>query len=319
MNNLKKHTEMKQKIYLLGLATAIIVFLGILFKVNHWAGAAILLIGGITILVFVFMPLALVSSYKTEGNKGKRLLYIVTWLTSFVVFTAMLFKIQHWTGSGLLMVVSIPFPFVVFLPVFLMSRAGNMKENIYDTVSVLFLLMIIACFTGLLALNVSKEKMIDSYNVMHNYYQSNKAADNLEIRSQSPAVQLIDKLIIMTQKYRDLYLGYSGYSPDMWKGELGPYQGSWLSQNNDIRFGKEREKIHSGLLTGLGDLVSLLELTPGRESLAAAAPSVFNLRKTPGGNYNFDSDLLLAPTHPWMLVYLAGLENNLRLMKVSVK
>ncbi len=319
MNNPKKYTVMKQKIYILGLATAIIVFLGILFKVNHWAGAAILLIGGITMLVFVFMPLALVSSYKAEGNKGKRFLYIVTWLTSFVVFTAMLFKIQHWPGSGLLMLVSIPFPFVVFLPVFLISGPGNMKENIYDTVSVLFLLMIISCFTGLLALNVSKEKMIDSYTLMHNYYQSNKAAENLDVRSKSTAVQLIDKLILMTQEYRDLYLGYSGYSPDMWKGDLGPYQDSWLSVQDNSGFEKDKKDIHSGLLSGLGDLISLLEKTPGCESLAAAAPSVFNLRKTPSGNYNWDSDLILAPTHPWLLVYLVGLENNLQLMKMSVR
>jgi hypothetical protein len=310
---------MKQKIYILGLATAIIVFLGTLFKVNHWPGAAILLVSGISILVFVFLPLALVSSYKAEGSKGKRLLYIVTWLTAFIVFAAMLFKIQHWAGAGLLMLVSIPFPFVVFLPVFLMSRSGNSKENIYNTVSVLFLLMLISCFTGLLALNVSKDKMIDSYSVMHNYYQSNKAAENLDVRSHSSAALLIDKLIGMTQEYRDLYLGSSGYSPDMWKGELGPYQGSWLSQKNDIRFGKEKEAIHSGLLSGLRDLISLLEKTPGCESLAAAAPSLFNLRKTPSGNYNWDSDQILYPTHPWLLVYLVGLENNLRLMKVSVK
>jgi len=309
---------MKQKIYILGLATAIIVFLGVLFKVNHWAGAAILLIGGITILVFVFMPLALASSYKAEGNKGKRLLYIVTWITSLVVFIAMLFKIQHWPGSGLLILVSIPFPFVVFLPVFLLSRPGNMKENIYDTVSVLFLVMIISCFTGLLALNVSKEKMIDSYTVMHNYYQSNKAADNLEIPSQSPAVQLIDKLISMTQEYRELYLDYSGYSADMWKGDLGNYQDSWLSVKDYSRFEKDKEDIHSVLLSGLGDLITLLERTPGNASLAAAAPSVFNLRTTRGGNYNWDSDLIMAPTHPWLLVYLTGLENNLRMIRSAI-
>lgn len=310
---------MKQKIYILGLATAIIVFLGTLFKVNHWPGAAILLVSGISILVFVYLPLALVSSYKAEGSKGKRLLYIVTWLTAFIVFAAMLFKIQHWAGAGWLVLVSIPFPFVVFLPVFLMSRPGNANENIYSTVSVLFLLMIISCFTGLLALNVSKDKMIDSYSVMHNYYQSNKAAENFEIKSQSPANQLIDELMGLTQKYRDFYLGSTGYSPDMWKGDLGPYQGSWLSRTNDIRFGKEKEAVHSALLSGLGDLVSLLEETPGCESLAAAAPSIFNLRKTPSGNYNWDSDQILYPTHPWLLVYLVGLENNLRLMKVSVK
>jgi len=309
---------MKQRLYILGLATAVIIFLGIVFKVSHWPGASILLFGGITILVLAFMPLALISCYKAEGDKRKRLLYIVTWLTSFVIFTAMLFKIQHWPGSGWLMLIAIPFPFVVFLPVFLLSGSGDTRENIYNTVSVLFLLMIISCFTGLLALNVSKEKMVDSYTLLHNYYQSAKAADNPEARDQTPLDKRIDELIVLTQEYRDLYLGSSGYSPDMWKGDLGAYQDSWLSVRNDSRFGKEKEAIHSGLLTGLSDLISLLEKTPGCESLAAAASAVFNLRKTPGGNYNWDSDLILAPVHPWLLVYLTGLENNLKMIKLAI-
>ena len=38
---------MKQKIYITGLLTTALVFLGGIFKINHWPGAGIMLIVGI--------------------------------------------------------------------------------------------------------------------------------------------------------------------------------------------------------------------------------------------------------------------------------
>ena len=144
---------MKQKIYILGLVTTLIVVTGIMFKINHWPGAGYLLTIGIFSLVFIFLPVSLQNHYKAEGNKQNLILYIVTWLTCFVVFTAMLFKIMHWPGAGIALFISLPFPYVVFLPVFLTVTGKNKNFNIYYTVFVLFLLAIISSYSALLALN----------------------------------------------------------------------------------------------------------------------------------------------------------------------
>ncbi|MBN2864113.1 MAG: hypothetical protein JXN62_13180 [Bacteroidales bacterium] len=144
---------MKQKIYILGLAITLTVFTGIIFKVNHWPGAGYLMTVGIISLVILFLPLALRNHYKVEGNNKNLVLYIVTWLTCFVVFTAMLFKIMHWPGAGTALMISIPFPYVIFLPVFLIVTGKNKKFNIYYTVFVLFLLAAISGFSALLALH----------------------------------------------------------------------------------------------------------------------------------------------------------------------
>ena len=57
---------MKQKLYILGLAAAIIVSAGTILKVNHWPGAAILIIAGTLILVLIFLPAALINNYKAK-------------------------------------------------------------------------------------------------------------------------------------------------------------------------------------------------------------------------------------------------------------
>jgi len=310
---------MKQKIYILGLASAMIISLGTMFKVNHWPGAGMMLIGGISVLVIVFLPAALINSFKDEDNKSKRLLYVITWLTSFVLFTAMLFKIQHWPGAGYLMLVSIPFPFMVFLPVFLIVTSKNKEHSIFSTVYILFLLMILSCFTALLALNVSKEKLVESFSIVRTYYHSGKAIDNMRAQQQLPVSQKIDEVIDITEEYRDFYLGCLNIPADMWKGDLGVFQSTFSFSQPSGKKENQVKTIHSKLISELKDLISLMERTPGCESLASAAPEIFSLRRTPGGNYNWDSDLILAPVHPWLLAYLEGLENNLKLIRTTLK
>ena len=147
---------MKQKIYILGLVNVMILFAAITLKVNHYAGAGILLTFGMFTLVLIFLPLALVNHYKAEGNRQNILLYIVTWSTCLVVFTALLCKVMHWPGAGIMLLISISFPFVVFLPVYIVVTSKIKNFNIYNTVFVLFLMASISVFSALMALTVPR-------------------------------------------------------------------------------------------------------------------------------------------------------------------
>ena len=147
---------MKQKIYILGVITTLIVFIGAIFKVNHMPGAGVMLTLGLLTMVFIFLPAALINHYKSEESNHNLLLYIVTYLTCFVIFISMLFKIQHWPFAGVMFTIALPFPYVIFLPVFLIVTAKNKNFNIYNTVFVLLLLALNSVFSALLALNVQK-------------------------------------------------------------------------------------------------------------------------------------------------------------------
>src|SRR5664279_2946947 len=124
---------MKQKLYILGVISAMIISTGLIFKVEHWPAAQIMITAGTMILVLIFFPAALINSYKAEGNNQNRLLYIVTYITCFVVFTGILFKIQHWPFAGIALLIALSFPFIVFLPVFLAVTSKNKNFNIYNT------------------------------------------------------------------------------------------------------------------------------------------------------------------------------------------
>lgn len=312
---------MKQKIYILGIITAIIICTGVVLKINHWPGAGILITAGSLLLVLGFFPAALINNYKAEGNAQNRILYIVTYLTCFVVFTGMLFKIQHWPYAGIALFIALPFPYVVFLPVFLVVTSKNKNFNIYNTIFVLLLLALNSVFAALLSLNVSKETIDDSYNLSRDYNKAGTSAAQLPITVKTSAVNMkIDEIIYISNSYQDLILKHEGVTREQWKKNPGNLlrpenvntAASVLAGNGEITPGMKLNK-------AITELIELMKQTRGFEDTAKALPSILDLDEEKGNNdalifYNHNIFVPLS----WTLIYLDGLEANLRMIKASV-
>ena len=311
---------MKQKIYFLGLVAAMIMSTGAIFKVNHWPAAGIMMTTGTLILVLLFLPAALVNHYRAEGNKQNKLLYIVTWITCFVVFTAMLFKIQHWPYAGYGLLIALPFPYVVFLPVFLVITSKNKNFNIYNTVFVLLLLALNSIFAAFLSLNVSKETVDDSYSISRNYCQVDAAMADLPVIANESAVNTkIDEIIMITNDYQDLIFKHEGMTREQWEKDPGNLlrpenpniAAGVLANNGEMPAGMKLEK-------AISELVSLMEQTKGYEETAKALPSILGMGavKEDDPVWSFSFRNIIIPLS-WALIYLDGLETNLKMIKAS--
>jgi hypothetical protein len=311
---------MKQKIYILGVITAMIISTGAILKVNHLAGAAIFLTTGTLILVLLFLPLALINNYKAEGSSQNRLLYIVTWITCFVVFTAMLYKIMHWPHAGVGLFIALPFPYIVFLPVFLVVTSKNKNFNIYNTVFVLLLLALNSVFSALLALNVSKNTINDSYNISRDYCKAEAALVHLPVNVIKSAVNVkIDEIIKITNDYQDLILKHEGMTREQWEKNPGDLvrpespniAATALYHNGEIPAGIKLEK-------ALTELIMLMKQTKGYEETAKALPAIVGLgeenEEDPVGAFSFRNIII---NLSWVLIYLDGLEANLSMIKAS--
>jgi hypothetical protein len=310
---------MKQKIYILGIVTVLILFTGTIFKINHWAGASVLLVTGLESLILVFLPLALISSFKGEENKQSLLLYIVTWITCFVIFTAMLFKILHWRYAGILLTIALPFPYVVFLPVFLIVTVKNKNFNIYNIVFVLMFLVVNSVISALLSLDVSKERILDSLNIARNYNRMEIVLDQMPSSDhQSPVIVKIDEVLKIVYEYKDIILRHEGGSVEQWKSDPG---GSWMpysGQPASVAFpGSEDWTSGNRLENALKNLVEEMKKTAGYEELANSAADIFNIglrdESEPPAAMRIFTDRNLS----WALIYLDGLETNLKLIKLT--
>jgi hypothetical protein len=311
---------MKQKIYILGLITTIVISTGVILKLNHWPAAGILITAGTLILVLIFFPAALINNYKAEGNTQNKLLYIVTYITCFVVFTGMLFKIQHWPLAGTLLTIALPFPYIVFLPVFLTVTSKNKNFNIYNTVFVLLLLALNSVFSALLSLNVSRDTIVDSFNISRNYNNVVATmAKNPTIIKESAVNIKIDEIIKITNDYQDLILKHEGMTREQWKKDPGNLlraespniATSVLADNGEMPAGIRLEK-------ALTELVVLMKQTKGYEETAKALPAIVGLgeenEEDPAWAFTVRNILI---NLSWALTYLDALEANLYMLKAS--
>lgn len=147
---------MKKFIYISGIVIINIFVFGALFKIMHWPGANILITLGLGSFCLGFLPLAFIQSYKGNGEKHKSL-YIAGFICAFITFIGAMFKIEHWQGAGWFLIVGIPLPFLYFLPVYIYHQNKAKEKSAVNLLGVMFLMVYVAVFSAILALNVSRD------------------------------------------------------------------------------------------------------------------------------------------------------------------
>jgi hypothetical protein len=155
---------MKKFIYISGIVIINIFVVGALFKIQHWPGAGILITLGLGLFSLGFLPLAFIQSYKGNGKKYKSL-YIAGFICAFICFIGAMFKIQHWPGAGWFLMVGVPLPFLYFLPVYIYHHNKSKEKSSVNFLGVMFLMVYIAIFTAILALNVSRD-VLEAFNTV---------------------------------------------------------------------------------------------------------------------------------------------------------
>ncbi len=308
---------MKQKIYILGVITAMVIFMGTIFKINHWPAAGIMLTAGMVTFVLVFLPLALTDSFRGDENKLNKPLYIVTGATGFVIFTGMLFKIMHWPFAGPLLSVALIFPYVVFLPVFFIVTSGNKNFNIYNTVFILLLLAVNSVFSGLLALNVSRERIHDSYNLSRTFNKAEMFLNQLPAGDSKSQVSLqIDKVLKIVDEYQNLILKEDGSSKQKWESEPDNMFHPDNPNTSMAALWKSGESSPGDRLqNAFKELLAYLEQNKSYEAFAKALPAILGQTEEIGMEPDWTIRRVSATQLALVLVYLDGLETNLKMLK----
>jgi len=167
---------MKNKLYLLGIIVVLLFTTGAIFKMMHFFGAGIILTVSLVLFILIFNPLAIINAYKAE--KRHAFIYVAGLITIMFNFTGGLFKLMHWHGAGIMLLIAIIIPFILFLPAYLMYLKKKKEKNLGRLISVLFLLSYISAMTAFLALSVSKNVIDDSilvhdhYALLESYYET---------------------------------------------------------------------------------------------------------------------------------------------------
>ena len=311
---------MKQKIYSLGLLTAIVAVLGCIFKINHWPGAGILLLLGIFLLVFLFLPLALRNHYLGEGNMKNKFLHIITWVTCLVVFVSMLFKVMHWPGAGVALIIALPFPYLVFLPAYIVTAARNRDSNIHNTVYVLLLLAGFSVFSLLLALNVSREKIDISMDLSRNYNRVEEMLDRaVPSVGQGESGNEIDELLMVINDYQKLIFSSEGITEQQWENDpwlLSRPEYTDVASQALITHG-EQPALDTRLEQALQKYLSSPEAGATDAAINREVPAILHMEATSQGPYEWTRRTFAESPRVWSVIYLDALETNLKLLRAG--
>ncbi len=139
----KKYRIMKNTMKTSGVIAPIIIAIGSLFRIEHWPGASILLVLGFFVLSFVFLPSAIYVSYKDVSNRTKKWTHFVGFFGTFFVAIAFLFKIMHWPGSTIALILGFALIALVFLPMMMINKLRGKEVTVPKYVFVI-------AFTGLM-------------------------------------------------------------------------------------------------------------------------------------------------------------------------
>lgn len=194
---------MKKFIYISGIASANLMFLGSMCKVQHWPGANIFLVLAVFLFCFVFLPVGLYQSYKNSTGKKYGLLYVVSFIVFFIVFISALFKVLHWPGAGLLLLIGIPIPFILFLPVYIIQTRKDKNYSMINFMGIMFGLIFLAVYSSMLSINVSgsvlrsfeKQYYTNLNKVISLYSNKENNIENVEvIKKGEDLCEFIDNL-----------------------------------------------------------------------------------------------------------------------------
>ncbi|MCF8223145.1 MAG: hypothetical protein K9J25_08340 [Bacteroidales bacterium] len=122
---------MKKSVLSISLISAILLFVGIVFKNFHWPGAGILItLGALVGIVFLLMFLVKGTPLLKSGlEKSNGIIVTVTMAVILVSFT---FKVQHWPGAGILFIVSHIILFISVILTFIdaFTEADKTRQSI---------------------------------------------------------------------------------------------------------------------------------------------------------------------------------------------
>jgi hypothetical protein len=136
-----KETKSQKKLILFisAFVAGVAFIFGMLFKIQHWPGANIVILAGLATGAFLFVPSLIIHLFDDKEKKHKRFLYVIGALAIVVYTTGFWFRIMHWPLATVFLVLGSIVLFYIAFPLFTRIQWKN-DSNI----NARFIFMVIA-------------------------------------------------------------------------------------------------------------------------------------------------------------------------------
>jgi uncharacterized protein with PQ loop repeat len=276
-----KYRNMKNTMKIAGITGTVLLGFAALFKIQHWTGAGVMMTLGAAILAFVFLPSALGVLWKESHNKNRLFLFVSAFFTGMFFILGILFKVQHWSGAGPLLVLATATGILCFIPALVINRFRDQEDKSKRPVYILGASGLIFYFAGLFAkiqhwqgaTTLMVAGLIILCIIAFPWYTWLTWKDEKRIHSKFIYMVIGTMALIVPGAMLNLSLQYAyedGFYPHMEQQQamynyLYSNNNSYMNRYRDSLNYKEMEALHSKT-TNILDLINDIQLKMVQES-----------------------------------------------------
>jgi hypothetical protein len=230
----KNYYTMKKSMIVSGILASVMLSAGIFLKFIHATGAGALILFGIVLFSFVFLPLMFLLRMNEKENTKDKVLLGIGLLVTALVSVGTLFKIMHWPGANMMGLSAVVILLLIYLPLNLVTGIRNSATKTNTIVTSILLVAGCGLFLSLVrSPQGSRHQYIQntSYFVRNNQLylaevntsqSTMKAKDQSEIiRNGKTIVELSEKLktYIISQETGKELIDENFIENETWLGE----------------------------------------------------------------------------------------------------
>ncbi|MBS1637422.1 MAG: hypothetical protein JST26_16015 [Bacteroidetes bacterium] len=145
----KNYYTMKKVMIISGTFSAAATSAGIFFKFMHWPGASALLVLGIAVASFLFLPLLFTLKAKEKTKTRDKIIIGLGTIAAILLSLGILFKIMHWPGANMMGVLMISVMLLLFIPIYFFTGIRNPETKVNTIVFTILAIMGCGLFLAL--------------------------------------------------------------------------------------------------------------------------------------------------------------------------
>jgi len=140
-------------LFISGFFFATLFITGALFKIQHWPGSGILISLSVLTGALIFFPSFLVYKIKETQHPAKKPVYILAFISAFILLVYSLFKIMHWPGASLMMFLA-DIVLMILIPWYVVLEWKEEKNVSSKFIFLVIALIAVAVPVSLINLNI---------------------------------------------------------------------------------------------------------------------------------------------------------------------
>ena len=198
----QKYRIMKKLMYILGIIAPSLLIIGTLFKTQHWPGAGVLIVLSLFLLGAIYLPVFISVRIRDNRKAGKPVnmaMHIIGMIAGIIFIAGAMFKIQHWPGASVMIVLSTAVTVLVFIPLLFIQAIRDKERQVQNFTVLIFVLCFVAITFMMYALRASKNVLTAFSIAAEGHIASTEVVearnavfmDRLEDREEYPAASLL--------------------------------------------------------------------------------------------------------------------------------